>query len=151
MRNVILAVSISCLILSIVRTSRAQAETPPPVARLTVIDGEASLLRGDDTTGWVSATVDTPLVPADSVFAGPDSRVEIQLDHNHVLRLAGQTQVRIASLTDDRIQIEISQGLMDFVVFGDASRGEGLSLETNSEVDMPNIAARPLIPGAYRI
>jgi hypothetical protein len=151
MRNIILAVSISCLILSAVRASRAQDETPPPVARLSVVDGEASLLRADDTTSWVSAAVNTPLVAGDSVFAGFDSRAEIQLNHSNVLRLAGQTQVRIASLTDDRIQIEVSEGLIDFVILGDASRGEGSSLEPNSEIDMPNVAARPLVPGVYRI
>jgi hypothetical protein len=151
MRNVILAVSISCLIVSIARTSRAQDESPPPVARLTMIDGEASLLRGDETTSWVSATVNSPLGPGDCVFAGPNSRAEIQLDHNHVVRLAGQAQVRLASLTQDRIQIEASHGLIDFVILGDASRGEGMNLEPNSEIDMPNIAVRPLVPGVYRI
>jgi hypothetical protein len=150
MRNVVLAVSISCLILSAVRASRAQDKTPPPVARLSLINGEASLLRGDDTTSWVSATLNTPLVTGDSVFAGPDSRVEIQLDPNNVVRLAGQSQVRIASLMDDRIRIEVSQGLIDFVTL-DASRGEDSSFEPNSEIDMPNVAARPLVSGVYRI
>jgi len=150
MRNVILAVSISCLMLSAVRVSCAQDETPPRVARLSLIEGEASLLRGDDTTSWVSAAVNTPLVMGDYVSTGPDSRAEIQLDRNNVLRLAAQTQVRIASLTEDRIQIEVSHGLIDFVIL-DGSRGEGSDLEPNPEIDMPGVAARPLVPGVYRI
>ncbi len=79
MRSVILAVSISWLMLSAVRASRAQDETRPRVARLSLIEGEASLLRGDDTTCWVRAAVNTPLVTGDSVFARPDSRVEIHI------------------------------------------------------------------------
>src|SRR5215831_11330859 len=142
MRNVIVAVSISWLILSAVRASRAQDEAAPAVARLSLIEGEASVLRGDDTTSWVSAAVNTPLVTGDSVFAGPDSRAEIQLDRNDVLRLAGQTQVRIASLTEDRIQIEVSQGLIDFVTL-DASPGESSSLEPKPEIDMPGVAVQP--------
>jgi len=58
--------------------------------------------------------------------------------------------VRIASLTEDRIQIEVSQGLIDFVIL-DASRGEGSSLEPNPEIDMPGVAVQPLAPGVYRI
>jgi hypothetical protein len=151
MRNTFLAVSISCLIMSGVRASRAQDETSPPVARLSVIDGEASLLRGDDATSWVSATVNTPLGTGDSVFAGPDSHAEIQLDQNKVLRLAGQTQISITSLAEDRIQLEVSEGLIDFVIIGEDSRDKSPTLERNSEIDMPNIAARPLAPGVYRI
>ena len=71
MRNVILVVSISCLTLSAVPASRAQEETQPRVARLSLIEGEASLLRGDDTTSWVSAAVNTPLVMGDYVSLVP--------------------------------------------------------------------------------
>jgi hypothetical protein len=151
MRNIILAVSVSCLILSAVHASRAQDDTPPAVARLSVIEGEGSLLRGDDPTSWISATVNTPLVPGDSVLSGPNSRAEIQLDHNNVLRLAERTQVRIASLTEDQIQIEVSQGLMNFAVLQDAGFGEGASLQPFVEIDTPNVAVRPLLPGVYRI
>jgi len=132
-------------------TLRAQDETPPAVARLSLIDGEASLLRGDDASGWIGAAVNAPLVAGDSVFAGPDSRAEIQLDPNSILRLAEQTQVRVANLNEDQIQIEVSQGLMDFVVLQDAALGEGTSLEPNVEIDTPNVAVRPQVPGVYRI
>lgn len=53
--------------------------------------------------------------------------------------------MRIASLTEDRLQIEVSQGLIDFVIL-DASRGEGPSLEPNAEIDMPSVAARQAFP-----
>src|SRR5262245_46574232 len=49
---------------------RAEDE-PPPVARLSVVDGEGSVLRGDETTSWTAAAVNTPLLAGDAVFAGP--------------------------------------------------------------------------------
>src|SRR5438105_2949074 len=111
-RHGVVAAILFSIVLSSAVISRAQDE-PPPVARLSVVDGEASVLRGDDTTSWATAAANTPLIAGDAVFAGPDSRLELQLDHNNVLRLARQTQVRIANLTEDQIQIEVSQGLAD--------------------------------------
>jgi len=149
-RHGVVAAILFSIVLSSAVISRAQDE-PPPVARLSVVDGEASVLRGDDTTSWATAAANTPLIAGDAVFAGPDSRLELQLDHNNVLRLARQTQVRIANLTEDQIQIEVSQGLADFVVLRDADLGEGARLEPSVEIDTPNVAVRPLIPGVYRI
>ena len=36
-----------------------------------MVDGEASVLRGDDTTSWATAAANTPLIAGDAVFAGP--------------------------------------------------------------------------------
>src|SRR5579862_3063261 len=51
----------------------------PGVARLSVIQGNVSTQRGDNSE-WVAATVNTPVAVGDRVSTGPDGRAEIQLD-----------------------------------------------------------------------
>ena len=117
-------------------------ETSTGVARVSLIRGDVSMERGD-ANEWVAVTVNTPLVPGDTIATGAGARAEVQLDHSNVVRLDQNTEVKIADLNDSRIQLQVARGLADLAVFKNN--------QANSEVDTPNVAVSPLQPGTYRI
>ena len=120
----------------------ASDEPEPGVARVSLINGEVSTMRGD-TGDWVATTVNAPVVQGDKVSTGSRSRAEIQLDHSNILRLDQRTETRIATLSRNRIQVQVSQGLMNFTVLKGG--------ETEVEINTPNVALRPLEEGIYRV
>ena len=120
----------------------AQVETSTGVARVSLIKGDVSTERGDSNE-WIAATVNTPLVPGDTIATGAGSRAEVQLDYSNVVRLAGNSEVKIADLTDSHIQLQVARGTVDFVMFSGS--------QASSEVDTPNVAVQPLREGTYRI
>ena len=117
-------------------------ESEPGVARISLINGEVSTMRGD-SGDWVATTLNAPLVPGDKVSTGARSRTEIELDHANVLRLDQQSEAKIADLTRTRLQIQLAHGLITYTVF----KGN----EADIEIDTPNVAVRPLHEGTYRI
>jgi hypothetical protein len=55
------------------------AQSQPAVARVSFINGNVSIQRGD-SGDWVAATVNTPLEAGDRISTGDSSRAEVQLD-----------------------------------------------------------------------
>src|ERR1700756_5263322 len=76
----------------------ASSGSPPDVARVSLIHGDASMQRGD-TGDWATTSINAPLVRGDQVATGDKSRTEIQLDYADIIRLAAHSQVKIADLT----------------------------------------------------
>ena len=120
----------------------ATQQSAPAAARISLIDGQASIQRGD-TGEWVTATVNTPLVAGDVIATGPSSRAEVELDYANVVRLDQNSQVKVADLSQGRVQVQVGQGLADYVVL----RGN----QDNIEIDTPNVAIQPGAEGTYRI
>ncbi|MEJ2008049.1 MAG: FecR family protein [Acidobacteriota bacterium] len=85
----------------------------------------------------------TPLLPGDSVATGAGSRAEIQLDPSNVLRLAENSEAKIADLSRSRVQLQVARGTVDLAVFQGS--------QTSAEVDTPNVAVEPGSAGTYRI
>jgi hypothetical protein len=121
-----------------------QAGQPAPgVARLSFVHGDVSQQRGDNAQ-WVAATLNTPIEPGDRVSTGgQDARAELQLDYANVLRMSNNVTANVTTLTRNRIQIQVGQGLTTYSVL----RGS----EADSEIDTPNAAIHPLGEGEYRI
>src|ERR1044071_8846496 len=95
-------------------SARGQVDTNQPgVARVSMTQGEVSMQRGDsgDTSG---VDLNTPLVAGDKIFTGPRSRAEVQLDWADIMRLDENAQMNIATLENNRIQVQFSQGLGNF-------------------------------------
>jgi len=124
MRRSTLAVGL--LILSMMAT--AQQAPPPsddsagppdepgrPVARLSVVSGDASVRRGD-SGDWVAAALNAPLMVGDSVSVAPSSAAEIQLDASNFARLAGDSEVRISEFETGRYQLQLVKGLVTYRV-----------------------------------
>jgi len=112
------------------------------VARVSLMNGDVSVQRGDggDT---VAAAVNGPLVAGDHLLTGPTARAELQFDAGNYLRLGTDTEVRLASLENNRFQVQLGKGTVTLAVIRDSSG--------QVEIDTPNMAFRPSQRGAYRI
>jgi hypothetical protein len=111
-------------------------------ARVSYIHGDVSMQRGD-SSGWSAVTINTPLVPGDQIATGDRSRAEVQLDYAHILRLAAQSQAKMANLSRNQIQVQIAQGYANLTVLKGG--------EANIEIDSPNVAVHPVGPGRVRV
>jgi len=120
----------------------APDEPGQPVARLGVINGEASVRRGD-SGDWVAAALNAPLMAGDSVSVGPNGSAELQLDYGNFVRLSGETEMRISDLENGRNQIQIARGLVTYRVLRDSP--------TQSEISTPAVAVRPVHASAVRV
>jgi hypothetical protein len=141
-RSFILALMSLSLALIPVAGLGAEEEPAPGVARISLIHGDVSTMRGD-TGDWGATTLNAPLVRGDKISTGPRSRSEIELDSANILRLDQRTEVKLADLTRTRVQVQVSQGTINFTVF----RGT----EADVEIDTPNVSVHPLGEGVYRV
>ena len=121
---------------------QAQPQAPTGVGRLSVIHGEVSTMHGD-AGDWVAGTVNTPVVPGDKVATADQSRAEVQLDPANVMRLDQRTEAKVADLEQNKMQIQLASGLVDFTVLN--------GTQADVEIDTPNMGVHPLAPGIYRI
>jgi hypothetical protein len=112
------------------------------VARISVIDGDVSVRRGD-SGDWVAAIINAPLLSDDRISTGPNSRAEVQFDSSNVLRIGGSAEVHLAELEYGRYQMEVAHGTVSYVVIRPSS--------INVEVDTPTVSVRPAKQGTYRI
>ncbi len=117
-------------------------EAGPPVARLSVMSGEASVRRRDSGE-WIAAVVNAPLLAGDTLATGPGGQVELQLDEANYLRLAGDTEVRLADLMDGRSQIQVAGGQVFYRGLRDSA--------VQTEISTPSVAVHPLRLAATRI
>ena len=85
-----------------------QDQPGQPVARLGVINGEASVRRGD-SGDWVAAALNAPLMAGDSVSVAPNGSVEMQLDYANFFRIGGDSEIRISQLDNGRQQVQVSR------------------------------------------
>jgi hypothetical protein len=133
--------------------SSAQVGIPPGVARISLIQGDVSVQRGD-TGDWAAAALNQPLVGGDRISTGDDSQAELQLGHSNILRLGNNAHAKIATLERTQIertqieraqiQVQVGQGLAYYTVFKDS--------EAEVEIDTPNAAIRPTSnEGVYRV
>ncbi|HNY39196.1 MAG TPA: hypothetical protein PKJ41_02325 [Bryobacteraceae bacterium] len=83
------------------------------VARLSLMNGEVSVRRGD-SGDWVAGAINAPLMTEDRVFAGPRSRAEVQFDYYHRIRLAADTEVRLADIENGRYLLQLARGTATF-------------------------------------
>ncbi len=120
----------------------APDEPGQPVARLGVINGDASVRRGDSGE-WVAAALNAPLMAGDSVSVGANGSAELQLDSGNFVRLSGETEIRISDLENGRNQIQIGRGLITYRVLRDSA--------TQSEISTPAVAVRPVHASAVRV
>ena len=144
MKTRTLLIALLVLAISGFRVSKALASDEPEggVARVSLINGEVSTMRGD-SGDWMATTVNAPLAQGDKVSTGLNSRAEIQLDHSNIIRLDQQTEVRIATLSNARIQVQVARGRLNFTLLS--------GNEADVEIDTPNVALRPLEEGIYRL
>ncbi len=115
---------------------------PPGAARVSMINGEVSTMRGDSGE-WVAAVVNAPVVQGDTVATAGRSRAEVQLDYANLLRLNENADVKIADLSQKHIQVQVASGVVTYTVLKGSEAGV--------EIDTPNMAVIPQGEGEYRI
>jgi hypothetical protein len=120
----------------------AQAPSDQGVARVSMIQGDVSTQRGD-SGDWQGAALNVPLVNGDKVSTGDNSRAEVQLDYANIVRLDSHAEVGVATLDRKHVQIQVGQGLVNYSVLRGA--------EADTEIDTPNVAIHPTMPGRYRV
>ncbi len=114
----------------------------PTVGHISFIHGNVSIQRGD-SGDWIAATLNTPVEAGDRVSTGDDSRAEVQLDYANLVRLAQNSTIKITSLNQSQIQIQVGEGLVSYDVLPNS--------QAAAEIDTPNSAVHPLRQGEYRI
>jgi hypothetical protein len=122
-----------------------QDQPGQPVARLGVINGDASVRRGD-SGDWVAAALNAPLMAGDSVSVAPNGSAEMQLDYADFLRIGGDSEIRISQLDNGRQQVQVSRGLVTWRVIRDSN-----GANTQSEISTPAVAVHPLRLSEVRV
>jgi len=112
------------------------------VARISLIQGDVSVRRGD-SGDWVAAAINAPLLAEDRVLTGAASRAEVQFDFYHRIRLASDSEIRLTQLEHRLYQIQVVRGTATF----SALRGGDAQVEINT----PAAALRPVAWGEYRV
>jgi hypothetical protein len=112
------------------------------VARLSIVNGDVSVQRGDSDTRSAGA-VNAPLMAGDVVAAGQGGRAEVQFDAANMVRLDSNSEVRLAELTAGRYQLQVGRGTVIFSQVRDS--------RAQVEISIPQLAIRPKQKGAYRI
>jgi hypothetical protein len=121
----------------------AQEEGPGRgVARISVINGDVSVRRGD-SGDWIAAAINAPLVVQDRVFCGPLSRAELQFDFANMVRIDENSEVRLSELEYQRYQVQVARGTVTFRVLRDS--------RADVEISTPSVSVRPVRRGSYRV
>ena len=79
------------------------------VARLSHVEGTVTMQRTFDEE-WVEATINVPLMEGDKLYTGVNSRAEIELEDEVVVRLDEESFIHIEALNPARTQLGIVQG-----------------------------------------
>jgi hypothetical protein len=120
----------------------AQDDPPGRVARLSYEQGTVSL-QTSGANDWSQASLNYPLSTGDRIYTDQDSRAELDLG-NIAIQLSATTDLTVANLNDQFLQLGIGQGTIRVRVF-DLPEGNSV------EVDTPNGALTLVRPGDYRV
>lgn len=139
----ILLLAVLCLAVGALGRARAEESDPSSrVARISYIKGRVSM-QPSESDGWVEARINHPLTSGDQLWTEAYSRSELQIG-NASLQIDASTQLRLLELSDEVLQIEVTQGVVNLHV-------RRLERGATVEVDTPNAAVSALEPGTYRI
>ncbi|MGA2131687.1 MAG: DUF6600 domain-containing protein [Bryobacteraceae bacterium] len=112
------------------------------VARLSIVNGEVSVRRGD-SGDWVAAAINAPLMVEDRLATGPGAKAEVQFDSANLIRVGANAEIRLAQVDYGRVNLQIAHGTVTFRVLRDS--------RSQVELDTPTVSVRPKQIGAYRV
>lgn len=142
MKTTALKLLVLTLALTGITWAAEEDESGRGVARISLMNGDVSVRRGD-SGDWVAAAVNAPLSVEDTVVTGANSRAELQLDWANLIRLSSNAEVRLAELEDQRYILQVARGLVTFRVLRES--------DADVEVSTPSVSVRPVGIGIYRI
>src|SRR5580704_12799608 len=119
-----------------------QYEPGRAVARISILNGDVSVRRGD-SGDVVAAALNAPVMADDRLLTGSAGRAEVQFDSSNMIRIGANSEVRFAAMDVKSFQIQVAAGTVTFRTLRPS--------QVLVEVDTPSVAVRPLRPGAYRV
>ncbi|MGI8988002.1 MAG: DUF6600 domain-containing protein [Bryobacteraceae bacterium] len=114
----------------------------PSVARISLINGDVSVRRGD-SGDFVAAALNAPLLAQDYVSTGAAAQAEVQFDYSNMVRLGVDTETRFTQLDANRVQMQIARGTVTYWMRTDSPM--------QAELSTPSVSLRPMQRGSYRI
>lgn len=118
-----------------------QGDPPARVARLSFAQGKVSFQPSGEAT-WSEATVNRPVTTGDRLYTDPGSSAELEVGP-FAVRLSGATDVTLANLNDQLLQLGVGQGSVRVTVYD-------MPPDNSVEVDTPNGALLLQSTGSYR-
>jgi hypothetical protein len=112
------------------------------VARLSLVDGDVAVQRGDSGDA-LTAVPNAPLLGGDYVTTGNTSRAEIQLDGYAHVRLGHDVQLRFTHLDTNDRSLQLAAGTLELRLLDGPDR--------SNAIDTPSIAIKPRQGGRYRV
>src|SRR5712671_5177435 len=120
----------------------AHEEPPARVGRVSFVSGELGFhLAGE--TAWSAAKPNYPVATGGSFWTDPKSRAELRVG-SRTIDLAGNTELDIAKLNEQVMQLALPQGRINV-------RVRTLLEGESNEIDLPRGAVWILQPGIYDI
>jgi len=121
----------------------ADAGDPPSrVARLSLAQGKVSFQPSGESD-WSEATINRPVTTGDRLFADQGARAELEVGP-FAIRLSQNTDVTLANLNDQLLQLGIGQGSLRVTLYE-------LPANNSVEIDTPNGALILQAAGSYRV
>jgi hypothetical protein len=142
MKTTALKLLVMALVLTGMTWAAEEDEPGRGVARISLMNGDVSVRRGD-AGEWVAAAVNAPLSVEDTLVTGANSRAEVQLDWANLIRLSSNAEVRLAELENQRYTLQVARGLVTFRVLRES--------DADVEISTPSVSVRPTEIGTYRI
>src|ERR1700730_2027997 len=87
----------------------AQYEPGRAVARISVLNGDVSVRRGD-SGDVIAGALNAPVVAGDAILTSSSARGEVQLDSANMVRFSPNSEVRFAGMDVKNFQIQIASG-----------------------------------------
>jgi len=113
------------------------------VARLSLVDGEVNVQRGDSNGFTTAAVINTPVLGADYVTTGDNAHAELQFDGTTMVRMNSGVQLRLTHVDAKSREMQLAVGTIELRLL----RGT----DGNSTIDTPSISIRPKQSGRYRV
>ncbi|MGH9353836.1 MAG: DUF6600 domain-containing protein [Terriglobia bacterium] len=119
-----------------------QGNPPARVARVSYVTGKVSLQQAG-VDQWSEASLNYPMTTNDRLYTDQGARAELEVG-SAAVRLSEATDLTIANLNDQFMQLGLAQGTLRVSVY-ELPQGNSV------EVDTPNGALALLRPGYYRV
>ena len=140
-----IAIVLAAIVALSMTGARAQTDDEPPgrVGRVADAGGELYLAPQDAPDQWLPIGINYPVTTGDNLWAGRDSRVEIDFGGGQ-FRLSGETSVHISRLDERQFALFVAQGRVIL-------RVRYLDAGDTARIDTPNAQIALTRPGLYRI
>ena len=122
--------------------SADEGDPPGRVARLSLANGKVSFQPSGETQ-WSEASVNRPVTTGDRFYTDQGARAELEVGP-FAVRLSEATDVTMATLNDQLMQLGVGQGTLRVTVYE-------LPANNSVEIDTPNGALTIERAGSYRV